>query len=104
MNPRVTAVEPQSDYKLKLTFTNGEVRVFDVKPYLDTGIFRDLRDVDVFNSVRPVLGSVQWKNEADLCPDTLYERSVRVSAAKRKRLQVAESRARYGKKFRERNQ
>lgn len=104
MNPRVKAVEPQSDYKLKLTFTNGEVRVFDVKPYLDTGIFRELRDVDVFNSVRPVLGSVQWNNQADLCPDTLYERSVRVSAAKRTRLHVAESRARYGKKFRERNQ
>lgn len=100
MNPRVTAVEPQGDYKLKLTFTNGEVRVFDVKPYLDTGIFRDLRDADIFNSVRPVLGSVQWKNEADLCPDTLYERSVRIPEAKRKRLQVAETRARYGKKRR----
>ena len=104
MNPRVTAVEPQSDYKLKLTFTNGEVRLFDVTPYLATGIFRGLRDVDVFNSVRPVLGSVQWKNEADLCPDTLYERSVRVTAAKRKRLQVAESRANYGKRIRRKNE
>jgi hypothetical protein len=100
MNPRVKSVEPQADYRLKLTFTNGEVRLFDVKPYLGTGIFQELRNVEVFNSVRPVLGSIQWKNEADLCPDTLYEKSVPVRSAKRKALQVAEPRSRYGKKRR----
>jgi hypothetical protein len=100
MNPRVTDVEPQPDYKLKVTFTNGEVRVFDVKPYLGTGIFQQLHDIEMFNSVRPVLGSIQWKNEADLCPDTLYERSVPAPATKPKRLQVAESRSRYGRKRR----
>ena len=98
MNPRVKAVEPRADYTLKLTFTNGEVRFFDVGPYLDTGIFRELRDVKVFNSVRPALGSIQWENEADLCPDTLYERSVPVPAARPKPLHVAESRPRYGRK------
>jgi hypothetical protein len=100
MNPRVTDVEPQADYKLKLTFSNGEVRLFDVKPYLATGIFQELRDPEMFNSVRPVLGSVQWKNEADLCPDTLYERSVALSSDKPKTLRVAESRRRYGNKRR----
>ncbi|HUJ72696.1 MAG TPA: DUF2442 domain-containing protein [Verrucomicrobiae bacterium] len=100
MNPRVKAVEPQPDYVLKLTFTNNEVRLFDVKPYLATGVFQELRDVEVFHSVRPVLGSIQWKNEADLCPDTLYERSVPARPTKRKALQVAESRAGYGKKRR----
>jgi hypothetical protein len=100
MNPRVTDVEPQPDYKLRLTFTNGEVRVFDMKPYLDTGIFQQLREIKVFNSVRPVLGSVQWENEADLCPDTLYEKSRPVASAKPQPLQVAESRSRYGSKRR----
>jgi hypothetical protein len=76
LHPRVTAVEPQADYTLQLTFANGEVRVFDVKPYLATGIFRELRDPSAFNSVRPFLGSIQWKNEADLCPDMLYEQSL----------------------------
>jgi hypothetical protein len=72
MNPRVTAVKPGSDYTLTLTFANGEVKVFDVKPYLDKGIFRELSDVSLFNTVRPCLGSVQWKNRQDFCPDTLY--------------------------------
>ena len=72
MNPRITSVKPNPDHTLTLTFTNGEVKTFDVKPYLDMGIFRELRDLSVFNSVRPVLGSIQWKNGQDFCPDTLY--------------------------------
>ena len=81
MNPRVKAVKPNPDYTITLVFTNGEVRRFDVKPYLDTGIFQELRDMSVFNSVRPFLGSVQWENGQDLCPDTLYLDSVPITNA-----------------------
>ena len=72
MNPRVTEVKPSADYTLLLTFTNGEVKVFDVKPYLDIGIFRELKKKGYFNAVRPLLGSIQWPNGQDFCPDTLY--------------------------------
>jgi hypothetical protein len=91
LHPRVEAVEPGPDYRLRLTFANGEVRVFDMTPYLDTGIFRQLRDRSVFNSVRPFLGSIQWSNEADLCPDMLYEQSV----PERQLARVAETPAKY---------
>lgn len=76
MNPRVKTVKPNPDYTLTLTFTNGEVKVFDVKPYLDKGIFKELKDHHLFNSVKPFLGSIQWKNGQDFCPDTLYLGSV----------------------------
>ena len=76
MNPRIVDVKPQTDYLLRLTFTTGEVRIFDVKPYLNTGLFRELKDHSVFNGVVPLLGSVQWQNGLDLCPDTLYLESV----------------------------
>ena len=75
MNPRVKAVRPSADYTLTLTFENGEVKRFDVKPYLDTGIFQELKDLSVFNSVRPFLGGVQWQDGQDFCPDLLYEDS-----------------------------
>ena len=48
MYPRVKDVKPNPDYTLTLTFVNGEVKVFDVKPYLDKGIFRELRDKSLF--------------------------------------------------------
>ncbi len=76
MSPRVKAVKPNSDYTLMLTFTNGEVKFFDVKPYLDKGIFRELRDMNVFKSVKPFFGSNQWPNGQDFCPDTLYLESM----------------------------
>lgn len=94
LNPRVKTVEAQPDYRLRLTFTNSEVRLFDVKPYLDTGIFQTLRDPAMFNTVRPFLGSIQWQNEADLCPDTLYERSMPLRPAKSLQA-VAEAPAKY---------
>ena len=72
MNPRVKDVKPNPDSTLTLTFTNGEVKVFDVNPYLDKGIFKELKDRNLFNSVKPYLGSIQWKNGQDFCPDTLY--------------------------------
>ena len=43
MNPRVTKVAPMNDYTLFLTFTNGDERVFDMKPYLEKGMFQELK-------------------------------------------------------------
>ncbi len=78
MNPRVLAVQANADFTLTLTFTNGEVRLFDVKPYLDKGIFRQLQDVTIFRQVKPVLDSVQWLGGQDFCPDTLYLDSIEI--------------------------
>ncbi|MCU0469637.1 MAG: DUF2442 domain-containing protein [Arcicella sp.] len=72
MNPRVKSVQPNKDFTLYLTFDNDERKVFDVKPYLEFGIFKELKDLSLFYSVKPVLGTIQWQNEQDFCPDTLY--------------------------------
>jgi len=76
MNPRVKEVKPNPDFTLIITFSNCEVKIFDMKPYLEIGIFRELKDLRLFNSVKPFLGSIQWKNGQDLCPNTLYLESV----------------------------
>ncbi|MGE5341200.1 MAG: DUF2442 domain-containing protein [Candidatus Omnitrophota bacterium] len=76
INPRVKKVIANDDYTLTITFNNNEVRVFDMKPYLNIGIFKELNELHSFRSVRPFLGSIQWRNGQDLCPDTLYEESV----------------------------
>jgi|GEM_PF-2711763 len=51
MNPRVVDVKPNPDYSLTLKFSNGEVRRFDVRPHLEKGVFQELKDVKLFNSV-----------------------------------------------------
>ena len=72
MNPRVREVKIADNYTLILLFNNGEKRLFDVKPYLKKGIFKQLQKPELFNSVKAYNGTIQWSNEADLCPDTLY--------------------------------
>ena len=69
MNPRIKSVQPNPDYTLILVFDNGEQKVFDVKPYLDKGIFKELKNLNVFNTVRPFLGSIEWPGGQDLEED-----------------------------------
>jgi len=79
MNPRVKEVYPIEDYQLRLIFNNGEEKIFDVKPYLNIGVFKDLQKLDIFKTVRPFLGSIIWGNNIDLSPDTLYIEGKNVS-------------------------
>lgn len=72
MNPYVVQVYPLDDYLLEIEFENGEQRVFDVKPYLQRGIFIRLQNLAVFRAARVVAGSVEWPGGLDLSYDTLY--------------------------------
>jgi hypothetical protein len=73
----VKDVEPLPDYKLLLTFENNEKRIFDVTPYLDHGIFSELKTVSKFNSVEVKFDSIEWSNGADLDPEILYSESTK---------------------------
>jgi len=72
MNPYVKSVKPQDDYYLLLRFENGEKRVFDLKPYLEKSVFRQLKNIALFQTARVVSGSVEWPGGVDLSYDTLY--------------------------------
>ena len=82
MNPRVKHVLAQEDYTLHIWFCNGEEGVLDMNPYLNKGIFQALKDKKMFNSVKPFIGTIQWDNLADLCPDTVYLDSVKLTKDK----------------------
>lgn len=72
MNPRISAVAAHDDYALLLTFTNGEMRYFDMKPYLGYPAFEPLRQIAFFKLARASHGTVTWPKEIDFDPDTLY--------------------------------
>jgi CTP:phosphocholine cytidylyltransferase-like protein len=72
----VINVKPIEDYQLALTFENGEKRIFDMKPYLDKGIYKELRDESKFKTVRISFDSIEWCNQADIDPEFLYGKSV----------------------------
>jgi len=73
--PKAIDVTPQSDYNLLVTFDNNEVKIFDVKPYLDFKPFSELKNPTIFNTVKPAGLSIEWIHGQDICPDDLYYNS-----------------------------
>ncbi len=77
MNPRISKISTTDDYELYLTFTNGEIGVYDCTGLLDFGVFKELKNKLYFRQAKIIDGTVVWPNEQDICPDTLYLDSVK---------------------------
>ena len=72
MNPRVQKVECKHGNHLIVTFSNGQIKLFDMQPYFDYPVFNDLKNTGFFNKAYVLHGTVAWNNEIDFDPDTLY--------------------------------
>lgn len=69
---KVVAVKANEDFSLDLKFNDNSIRRFDARPYLDFGVFRELKDIDYFKQVTIAFGTVQWPHAQDISPDTLF--------------------------------
>lgn len=92
---KITKVVPKDNYTLMLTFDNGECRVYDMAPLVQSDTvfahFRKLEDffrvyLDDNNCVSwdidPSLDSNNvWNNKVDLCPDSCYVNSIPAKGA-----------------------
>jgi len=74
----VIGVTPLNDHTLVLEFGNREKRLFDMAPYLDIGKFSELRDPELFRSVKVKYDSIEWSNRMDIDPEFLYEKSIAI--------------------------
>ena len=72
-------VKPIKNYNLLLTFENGEQRQFDMSPYLNLGIFQELKDEKMFNTVKINFDTIEWDNKADIDPEILYQKSQKIN-------------------------
>ena len=75
---KVVSVRANNVFSLDLKFNDGSAKRFDVKPYLDLGVFTELKDPDYFSQVKLAFGTVQWPHEQDISPETLYIESVSI--------------------------
>ena len=72
---RIKKVETTDNYEIIVEFENGEKRIKDMKPYLDRGVFKPLKDKKFFNDVKIKFGTVCWGEDIDLYADNIYEES-----------------------------
>lgn len=78
MRPKAIDVKVLKEYKLEIVFDNNEKRIFDVKPYFKFKQFQELKDKNIFETVKIAGLSIEWDNGADICPDELYFNSKKV--------------------------
>jgi len=76
MYPRVKKVKAEDKFRLRITFDNGKIKIFDMSRYLNFGVFSELKNIKYFQQVKPLYGSISWPHGQDVCRDTLYKESV----------------------------
>ncbi|MFO7929908.1 MAG: DUF2442 domain-containing protein [Thermodesulfobacteriota bacterium] len=77
MYPSVKNVTPGDNYVLYVEFENGESGLLDMKPALDFGTFKRLKDQETFKQVRVKFDTIEWNCGLDLDPEYVYEKAVR---------------------------
>ena len=69
----VVRVDARADHTLLLEFENGEMRVFDMAPWLEKRPFQPLKDLSLFARASVGQGTVVWPGDLDIAPETLYD-------------------------------
>lgn len=71
---KVISVSALDDYKLKVTFSTNETKIFDFKPFLKYPAFYHLQDAVLFDNcyIDKDFGVVCWDENTDIATETLY--------------------------------
>ena len=73
---QIVAADRLGDYRLMITFNDGEKRIFDGHSLLNGPVFAPLADEKVFNDYALDYETLTWLNgEVDIAPEFVYEHS-----------------------------
>lgn len=78
LQPNLINVEALESMRLRLSYENGEIKIFDASPYASGSWYGELRNYDYFKTVRLLPGGVgiEWPNGQDIAPHELYDNGV----------------------------
>src|SRR5438105_14292972 len=84
---RIKSVRYLKEYKLKVLFSNGKIKIVDFENWINEGgtYFFPLRDLEYFKNVQmdEFNYSICWPNGADFSPDVLYEFGKEIEQARK---------------------
>ncbi len=72
---RVSRVEALPSFRLYVQFEDDTDGTVDMAKFLERecGVFKVLRNVELFNAVQVEHGAVTWPEELDLAPDRMHD-------------------------------
>lgn len=94
---RVVDVDYVKDYTLSITFSDGVKKVVDLQPYLNGGVFEQLKELSQFRQYGLNHWTIEWACGVDLAPEFLYGLPY-ANNDEDVLHQVAEEQAEYGKR------
>jgi hypothetical protein len=68
----VTDAEYIDEYRIRISFNNGDEGVIDLEPHLWGPVFEPLRDQKAFRKVSISGHTLCWPNDVDLAPEFLH--------------------------------
>lgn len=84
----VIQVVPTQDFKVYVYFNDGKIKLYDMNPLLNQGVFQNISDLDSFTEKCTVLnhtlawdlsGTFDPKNCIDIDPETIYNDGIDVA-------------------------
>lgn len=88
MLPSVIQVKPTQDFTVYVYFSDGKIKLFDMKPHLGKGVFKQVSDIKIFMEKCTVINhTLAWDLGGnfdpykclDIAPDTIYQDGVDVA-------------------------
>ena len=73
----VSQAEYLDNYRIRLTFNNGEIKTVDLQNELNGSVYIPLRQLDYFKNFQLKYNTIEWNNGADYAPEYLYEIGVK---------------------------
>jgi hypothetical protein len=68
---KIVKAIPLENYQIEILTSSGISGIFDVKPYLGGGAFKELMNESYFRMVRPAHHGIAWPHEQDFSADTI---------------------------------
>jgi len=68
----VLQAEYIDNFRIKLTFNNGEIKTVDLQNELNGSVYKPLHHLDYFKKFQVKYNTIEWTNGADYAPEYLY--------------------------------
>ena len=80
LQPKIKKINVVEPYSLQIEYENGEIRLFDVTPYISGSWYGELKDKAYFKTVRILENGygIEWADGQDISPHELYEFSINI--------------------------
>jgi hypothetical protein len=78
LTPKITDIEAIDGYKIKLKYETGEIKLFDVSPYISGAWYNELNNYSYFKTVHIISNGngIEWEHGQDIAPHELYDMSI----------------------------